>query len=173
MVSLTTSVLCEDVLDSLPYDDSLPWPGQYCCQSMTPPRDPSLCPSNTSCVVADLDGSVSMSSNCQVTDDLKFENNFNRSEEAIFDCMVANWDDKDSFDETDQLPFYIEMFETVINETNYVGLDLRMHYIEFMTARFRIMNLRHCGNPFQDISPKCDPRCVRINKTDKVWKLFF
>ena len=135
---------------------------------MATPQDPGLCPTNTSCVIADLDGSVTGSVHCQVTDDIKYENYYNRSEETIFDCMVANWDDKDSFDETDQLPFYIEMFPAMINDTNYVGLDLRMHYIEFMTARFRIMNLNHCGNPFQDISPTCDPRCVRINKTDKV-----
>ena len=160
IISLT-AVVCEDV-------DTVSGLGQYCCQSVATPQDPGLCPTNTSCVIADLDGSVTGSVHCQVTDDIKYENYYNRSEETIFDCMVANWDDKDSFDETDQLPFYIEMFPTVINDTNYVGLDLRMHYIEFMTARFRIMNLNHCGNPFQDISPTCDPRCVRINKTDKV-----
>ena len=160
IISLT-AVVCEDV-------DTIPGPGQYCCQSVATPQDPGLCPTNTSCVIADLDGSVTGSVHCQVTDDIKYENYYNRSEETIFDCMVANWDDKDSFDETDQLPFYIEMFPAMINDTNYVGLDLRMHYIEFMTARFRIMNLNHCGNPFQDISPTCDPRCVRINKTDKV-----
>ena len=66
------------------------------------------------------------------------------------------------------MSFYIEMFPTVINETNYVGLDLRMQNIEFKTARFRIMNLNYCGNAFQENSPICDPRFARINKTDKL-----
>ena len=99
---------------------------------------------------------------------MRIDDDVLRSEQDIFDCMVANWDNKDTFDEGDQLPFYIEMFRAVVNDSEYVGLDLRMHYIEFMTARFRIMNLNHCGNPFQDIAATCDPRCVRINKTDKV-----
>ena len=93
---------------------------------------------------------------------------FEALEQDIFDCLVANWDSKDSFSEAEELPFYIELYRALVNGSEFVGLDLRLHYIEFMTARFRITNLHHCGNPFQDISPKCDPRCVRVNKTDKV-----
>ena len=54
-----------------------PPPG-FCCQTASRPREPGLCASNTSCVVADLDGSVSSSDNCLISDDLKFENSFNR-----------------------------------------------------------------------------------------------
>ena len=141
---------------------------RHCCQTAAPPPDPALCPANTSCVVADLAGGVAPAAQCEVTDDLKFENRAARSEQDIFDCLVANWDSKDSFSEAEELPFYIELYRALVNGSEFVGLDLRLHYIEFMTARFRITNLHHCGNPFQDISPKCDPRCVRINKTDKV-----
>jgi len=139
----------------------------YCCQSLAPQRLPSLCSSNSSCIVADLDGSVGSSEFCLVTQDDKFENSLNRSEEAIFDCMIANWNNKDTFDESDQLPFFIEIFPVEKNGINYVGLDLRLHYIEFINARFRIMNLHHCGNPYHDRSSKCDPRCVRLVKSDK------
>ena len=139
----------------------------YCCQTSSFPRDSSFCSSNASCIVKDLDGSVGTSDMCMVTQDDKFENNHNRSEQAIFDCMVGNWDNKESFDEGDQLPFFIEIFSVEKNGVNYVGLDLRLHYIEFINARFRIMNLHHCGNPYHDIPDKCDPRCVRISKSDK------
>ena len=54
-----------------------PPPG-FCCQTASRPREPGLCASNTSCVVADLDGSISSSDNCLISDDLKFENSFNR-----------------------------------------------------------------------------------------------
>ena len=54
-----------------------PPPG-FCCQTASRPREPGLCASNTSCVVADLDGSVSTSDSCLISDDLKFENSFNR-----------------------------------------------------------------------------------------------
>ena len=138
---------------------------EYCCQSLAPSK--LLCSSNSSCIVADLGGSVGSSEFCAITQDDKFENSQNRSLDAIFDCMIANWDNKDTFDESEELPFFIEMFPVEKNETNYVGLDLRMHYIEFVNARFRIMNLHHCGNPFHDISAKCDPRCVRLSKSDK------
>ena len=118
--------------------------------------------------MADLDGSLAATEACLVTDDLKFENRLKRAEGEIFDCLVANWDNKNKFDDTDQLPFYLETFRAEVNGTAYVGLDLRLHYIEFMTARFRMMNLHYCGNPYQQISGQCDPRCVRINKTDKM-----
>ena len=131
-----------------------------------------MCETNSSCIIADLDGSISSSPHCSVSQDTKFENSFNRSDEEVFECLVSNWNDKQTFDEGDQLPFYIEMFRARLNGSQYVGLDLRLHYIEFMMARFRIMNLLHCGNPFQEISPSCDPRCVRIFKTDKVKRVF-
>ena len=118
--------------------------------------------------MADLDGSLAATEACIVTDDLKFENVLKRKEGEIFDCLVANWDNKNKFDGTEQLPFYLETYRAVVNGTAYVGLDLRLHYIEFMTARFRMMNLHYCGNPYQHISAQCDPRCVRINKTDKM-----
>ena len=67
--------------DWLGLDDYLeveaPPPG-FCCQTASRPREPGLCASNTSCVVADLDGSVSSSDSCLISDDLKFENSFNR-----------------------------------------------------------------------------------------------
>lgn len=138
----------------------------YCCQTLRPPRQPSLCPTNASCIVTDLDGRLTTSGSCLVTEDLKLENSVNRSEVEIFDCLVANWDNKFTFD-TEELPFYIESFRAVLNEVEHVGLDLRLHYIQFMSARFRIMNLQHCGNPYQQISPQCEPRCVRVSKTDR------
>ena len=140
---------------------------QYCCQSSSYRRSSSLCSSNSSCIVKDLDGSVGSSEMCTITQDDKFENSLNRSDEAIFDCMKSNWDNKDTFDESDQLPFHLEMFSVEKNGVKYIGLDLRLHYIEFINARFRIMNLHHCGNPYHDIPTKCDPRCVRLVKSDK------
>ena len=66
---------------------------------------------------------------------------------------------------------------------------LLSQYIEFVLARFRLMNLAHCGSPWADISGqhssdssdqmslttvlteswtgKCNPRCVRLSKADK------
>ena len=86
--------------------------GGYCCQTLAPPRQSSLCPTNSSCVVADLDGSLATTEACLVTDDLKFENSLKRSEEEIFDCLVANWDNKNKFDDSEQLPFYLETYRT-------------------------------------------------------------
>ena len=140
---------------------------EFCCQTTDLSRFSSICSSNSSCIVKNLDGSVGSSELCAVTQDDKFENSVNRSEEAIFDCMRANWDNKESFDDSDQLPFYLEMFPVEKNGKKFVGLDLRLHYIEFINARFRIMNLHHCGNPYHDIPTKCDPRCVRLIKEDK------
>ena len=42
-----------------------------------------------------------------------------------------------------------------------------IQYIEFMEARFRFKNLHYCGKPWEEIIGKCNPRCVRIKKTDK------
>ena len=36
-----------------------------------------------------------------------------------------------------------------------------------MEARFRFKNLHYCGKPWEEIIGKCNPRCVRIKKTDK------
>ena len=80
--------------------------------------------------------------------------------------MVSSWDEHDSFD-SDQLPFFIEMFPLMHGNVKYVGLDLWIQYIEFMEARFRFKNLHYCGKPWDDIVGKCLPRCVRIKKTDK------
>ena len=135
---------------------------------MAPPRQSSLCPTNSSCIVTDLDGSLAATESCLVTDDLKFENRLKRSEGEIFDCLVANWDNKNKFDDSEQLPFYLETYRAVVNGRAYVGLDLRLHCIEFLTARFRLLNLHYCGNPYHHISPQCDPRCVRINKKDRM-----
>ena len=129
-------------------------------------QEPSLCKSSNSCVIADLDGSFSSSPSCQVTEDSKFDSD-DISDEAL-ECLISNWDDKESFDEEDHLPFFIQMFRSGHHDTSVVGLDLRLHYIEFMTARFRIINLHHCANIFQEISPSCQPRCVKVVKTDKV-----
>merc|ERR1712106_410620 len=89
---------------------------EYCCQTS---GTPSHCSSNSSCIVKNLDGSVGSSEMCSVTQDDKFENTLNRSDEAIFDCMRANWDSKETFDEGDQLPFYFEMFPVVKNGVKY------------------------------------------------------
>ena len=63
---------------------------QYCCQTMFNPKDFGLCPGNSSCVLADLDGSVSGSNFCAVTDDVKFENSYNRSEqEYILSILIS------------------------------------------------------------------------------------
>ena len=135
-----------------------------CCQSLTPNKQ--LCATNKTCIVKELDGSIGTSKHCSITQDNKFEHP-NRSEPDIVECMLSVWNEHDVFDEHDQLPFYIEMFPVSINNMTFIGLDLRLHYIEFILSRFRIMNLHHCGNPFADISPKCSPRCVRLNKSDK------
>ena len=138
----------------------------YCCQTVDPPARSSLCPTNASCIVADLSGGLTTTDACLVTDDLKLENSLERREEEIFSCLVANWDNKFTFD-SEELPFYLQTYTAIIEERRHVGLDLRLHYIEFMTARLRMLNLEHCGNPYQQISPECDPRCVRISKTDR------
>ena len=135
-----------------------------CCQSYRPNKQ--LCSSNKTCIVKELDGSIGTSKHCSVTHDNKFEYP-NRSEHQIVECMLGAWDEHDVFDEHDHLPFLLEMFPAYINNVKYIGLDLRLHYIEFITARFRLMNLHHCGNPFADISGLCSPRCVRLSKSDK------
>ena len=102
----------------------------------------------------------------------------------IYECMISQWDEHDTFD-SDQLPFFIEMFSLHHKRRKYVGLDLRLQYIEFMEARystvqystvqyiefmearFRFKNLHYCGKPWEEIIGKCNPRCVRIKKTDK------
>ena len=84
--------------------------------------------------MADLDGSLTTGGeSCQVTDDIKFENSLLRSELEIFDCLVANWDNKLTFD-TEELPFYLETYRAVVSGTEHVGLDLRLHYMEFLTS---------------------------------------
>ena len=79
LVLLTTPLLGDsDYYDQDDYlEDDAPPPG-FCCQTASRPREPGLCASNTSCVVADLDGSISTSDSCLISDDLKFENSFNR-----------------------------------------------------------------------------------------------
>ena len=136
----------------------------FCCQSYSPNKQ--FCVSNKTCIVKELDGSIGSSKYCSITQDNKFEHP-NRSESEIVECMLGAWDEHDVFDEHDHLPFQIEMFPIFIKDVKYIGLDLRLHYIEFVLSRFRLMNLHHCGNPFADISPKCSPRCVRLSKTDK------
>ena len=88
------------------------------------------------------------------------------SENEIYECMLSSWDEHDVFS-SDQLPFFIEMFPVKYDNEDYVGLDLRLQYIEFMEARFRYKNLHYCGKPWEEIVGKCNPRCVRITKTDK------
>ena len=60
------------------------------------PKDFGLCPGNSSCVLADLDGSVSGSNFCAVTDDVKLENSYNRSEQEYtfihIDLMIFKSD---------------------------------------------------------------------------------
>ena len=112
--------------------------------------------------VQDLDGTVAYSKHCTVTQDNKFEFP-NRSHEQseveiyqclmmiiitidhhhdhhhhqveIYECMISQWDEHDTFD-SDQLPFFIEMFSLHHKKRKYVGLDLRLQYIEFMEARY-------------------------------------
>ena len=135
-----------------------------CCKSYNPNKQ--LCTSNETCIIKDLDGSIGTSRFCSITQDNKFEHPA-RNEGEIVECMMGAWDEHDVFDEHDHLPFFIEMFPVFINGSRYIGLDLRLHYIEFVLSRFRLMNLHHCGNPFAEISSNCSPRCVRLNKSDK------
>ena len=65
---------------------------------------------------------------------LGHRNNLSFIQIEIYECMVSSWDEHDTFD-SDQLPFFIEMFPLMQNNTKYVGLDLRIQYIEFMEAR--------------------------------------
>ena len=86
LLLLTSSLLGDS--DWYDEDDEVaPAPG-YCCQTPGLPREPGLCPYNTSCVVADLDGSVTTSEDCLVTDDLKFENSFNRFRLSSHDSLL-------------------------------------------------------------------------------------
>ena len=112
-----------------------------------------LCQSNQTCIIKDLDGTVAYSKYCRVTQDNKFEypnRNYSQAEEEIFECMISSWDEHDTFD-SDQLPFFIEMFPLIHKSGRYVGLDLRLQYIEFMEARFRFKNLHYCGKPWEEI----------------------
>ena len=87
---------------------------------------------------------------------------------SLIQEISSSWDEHDDFDQ-DQLPFFIEvrenlklltenfklifqMFPYMIKDKTYVGLDLRLQYIEFMEARFRFKNLHHCGKPWEEIS---------------------
>ncbi|XP_023328387.1 uncharacterized protein LOC111701365 [Eurytemora carolleeae] len=137
-----------------------------CCQ-MSDSTSP-ICTSNSTCVIKFSDSNLlATSKHCSVIQDTKFENT-NRSDTIKVDCIRSNFDVRQRFEETDTLPFHIELFNMEKDGESFIGFDVRLHYMEFVRARFRLMNLHHCKSPFGDISPECNPRCVKLTKNDKL-----
>jgi len=142
-----------------------------CCSSPKPSQ-PILCSSRNSCILRGLgntSGIQDIEEECRLTQDTKASRDA-RNITEVLDCLQGHWNIRKRFEpEAGQgLPFLLEMYPTTAEGgLKTVGLDLRLHYIEFKSARFRLMNLHHCPSAYGEISDRCDPRCVRFEKTEK------